>query len=51
VQRGIVDDGPLEAQDVLLGSAAEGLDEQVVHRAEVVVDQLGFEAGSRGHPP
>ena len=34
----------------LLGTAAEHLQEQVVHGAEVVVHELGFEPGLLGDP-
>ena len=39
------------AREVLLGPAPEHLEEQVVHRAEVVVDQLRLEAGLGRDPP
>ena len=39
------------ARDVLLGPAAEHLEEEVVHRAEVVVDELRLEAGLGRDPP
>ena len=39
------------ARHVLLGPAPEHLEEEVVHRAEVVVDELRLEAGLGRHPP
>ena len=50
-QRAVLGDGPFEAGDVLLGPTAEGLDEEVVHGAEVVVHQLRLQAGSGREPP
>ena len=50
-QRAVGGDGPLEAGQVLLGPAPEDLEEEVVHRAEVVVDELRLEAGLGRDPP
>ena len=41
----------LDARHVLLGPPSEDLQEQVVHRAEVAVDELRLEAGPCRHPP
>ena len=40
-----------EVLEALVGPAAEHLDEEVVHRLEVVVDELGLEPGLRADPP
>ena len=46
-----VGDRPLEAGEVLLGPAPEDLEEEVVHRAEVVVDELRLQPGLGRDPP
>ena len=50
-QRPVGGDRALEAGEVLLGPAPEDLEEEVVHRAEVVVDELRLQAGLGRDPP
>ena len=44
-------DRPFELGEALLGPAPEDLEKEVVHRAEVVVDELRLEAGLGRDPP
>jgi hypothetical protein len=50
-QRAVGRDLALEADEALVGSAAEDLEEEVVHRAEVVVHQLRLQARLGTDPP
>ena len=51
MQRAVGRDRPFDAGHVLLGPTSEHLEEQVVHRAEVVVHELRLETGPGRDPP
>ena len=50
-ERSVRRNGALEAFEVLLGIATQDLDEQVVHRPEVVMHELGLQPRLGCDPP